>query len=90
MHCPNSTASGCRCPEHHPGLMAHSPTPADYALALELLRPAKTTLRVLTMPLDNTPRCDGTMVCPCESCIRERVTRRPRTIRQPWQTRRAA
>lgn len=75
--CPNSYASGCRCRECDIGLAAHVTDPAIRAALLrEQARPHRTvTLRVLTMPPDRDPHCDGTMTCACETCYRERTTR---------------
>lgn len=42
--CPNSTESGCRCPEHDPGLSAHARDPEAYAQSL----PQPVRLRVVT------------------------------------------
>ena len=72
--CPGSTEAGCRCPEHHPGLGAYSPDPVAYEAALARVRPI-VTLRVVTLPPDDRPACDGTMTCSCEVCVRERVSR---------------
>ena len=35
------------------------------------------------------PQCQGTMTCICPKCQADRVERRPRTVRQPWQARAA-
>lgn len=40
--CPNSTESGCRCPEHHPGLLAFAPVPAE-PVRLHLVTPGPCT-----------------------------------------------
>lgn len=74
--CPNSTESGCRCWEHHPGLSAYVPPHAADAYE-ELLAPLrkKATLRVVTMGLNDEPQCDGSMTCQCERCCEERASR---------------
>ncbi len=66
--CPNTYASGCRCPEHDPGLMRHAPDLEAYARALDRCRPQPTRLRVVTMGADDRPDCDGSMTCPCQRC----------------------
>jgi hypothetical protein len=87
--CPNSTQSGCRCPEHDPGLMAFARDPVTYAAALAPCRPA-VKLRVVTMPPHAERPCDGTMTCSCQRCIRDRGSRRAEGERpQPWQPRRS-
>lgn len=85
--CKNSTASGCRCIEHHPGLSAHAADQAAYDQALEACRPKRLTVVTFTPPHE-TPPCDGTMTCTCSDCIKQRAIRlnipRPK-IRQPWE-----
>lgn len=88
--CPNSTASGCRCPEHALGLMAYARDMQAYAAALEPSQP--TRLRVVTMPADDErPNCRGTMTCPCEACEldrqRSKVIQQAARPRQPWEAR---
>lgn len=104
MICPNSTASGCRCPDHHPGLLATAKTdPVGLAAALDRIAGKPTaTLRVLTtdpapenlIPLPSDPKpCDGSMCCVCKACEKERATRvrsGVRPVRQPWEARKAA
>lgn len=91
MHCKNSAAGGCRCPEHNPGLAAHAADPVAYEAFLERVRQAgRTKLRVVTMPNEIIGiQCDGSMVCPCEACARDRGNIKPRAIRQPWDARAA-
>lgn len=79
--CPNSTASQCRCPQHHPGIVT---------LHILTTRPAPDNL----IPLPPINRCDGSMTCDCRNCEHDRVARArlARTnVRQPWEPiRRAA
>lgn len=60
--CPNSTASGCLCPEHHPGLGL---TPAD-AVVLSVVTPGVATAigvdvgeRLLRAARSECPSCLG-------------------------------
>lgn len=68
--CPNSTESGCRCEQHHLGLLAYSPNPDALEASLVKLRPV---LRVVTMPVESEPVCEGTYTCSCPACVAERV-----------------
>lgn len=72
--CPNTTEGGCRCPEHHPGLGAYSSDPDAYDAAIARLRKQGVRLRLVTMPA-GAPGCTGTMTCPCERCVKDRVSR---------------
>lgn len=85
MPCPGNTADGCRCAEHHPGLLATSSDPDALEAFLAPLR--ETRLRVVTPGPELDDPCDGTMLCGCKPCIKERVSRRPREVRQPWDAR---
>jgi hypothetical protein len=80
MDCPNSTESGCLCPEHNRGLLAFTVSDEHHTLlasALDQLRDRETTtLRVLTFdpePPDNVVQleraCDGTYECECADCL---------------------
>lgn len=84
--CPSSTAGGCRCPQHHPGLAVHAQDPVAYEAALAALRP--TTLRVVTAGPRSEVTCDGTLRCPCQPCVAERqelVHQGARgNVAQPW------
>lgn len=72
--CKNSTESGCRCPDHHPGLAAYARDRAAFDAALEPLRNLRPVrMRVVTMPGEIL--CQGTMTCPCASCTSDRVKR---------------
>ena len=75
--CPNSTASGCKCPEHALGLAAHAPDQAAYLAALRrIAKPARRRLAAVPTPADQRPAgCAGTMTCPCSTCARGRGTR---------------
>ena len=91
--CPNSTESGCRCPQHAIGLKSYSPDPDAYQAALDVAQP--TRLRVVTAgPPVDTPACDGRLTCRCPGCEAERariIKAGPRRVRQPWDVvRRAA
>lgn len=68
--CPGNPEK-CRCPLHHPGLLAYSRNPAELRKALEHLKPS--VLRVV----DQGPVCTGDMLCECPKCSREKATRRP-------------
>jgi hypothetical protein len=84
--CPNTTAGGCRCPQHHPGLLEVARDPDALAVALEPLveRPA---LRVVPA-LRRDESCDGTMTCRCRQCRTQRAARRAEgEPRQPWDAR---
>jgi hypothetical protein len=84
--CPNTTAGGCRCPQHHPGLLEVARDPDALARALEPLveRPA---LRVVPA-LRRDESCDGTMTCHCRQCRTQRAARRAEgEPRQPWDAR---
>lgn len=89
--CPNTAASGCRCPEHHPGLLATShpdrlPALAEY---LDRLRPDPPQV-VIELVHVSGPSCSGTLTCPCGKCEQERADRRRRPaqlVRQPWHVR---
>lgn len=84
MSCLNSTASGCRCPEHHPGLSVYATDPDAYTRSLTTLQP--TRLRVVTPGPDLTPACTGGYTCPCPNCLSPSARPRNRKpIRQPWQ-----
>lgn len=84
MKCPNSAATGCRCPEHHLGLMAYAPDPQAYAEQLERAQPVR--LRVVTMGRDERVACTGTMTCSCEDCVMDRASRNRGGLadHQPW------
>lgn len=72
--CPNSAATGCRCVEHAPGLLAYAPSPAAYEAALERVRPVR--LRIVTPGpalLNAEPPCTGTPVCACRDCQADRA-----------------
>lgn len=83
--CPNSTEGGCRCPEHHPGLLEYASDPQALDDQLDKLRqPAE--LHIVTMPAAEA--CDRSMTCGCQRCVRERGARRGAPeIRQPWEPR---
>lgn len=84
MSCPNTTAHGCRCPQHEPGLAAYATDQAAYEAMLAPLR-QPVTLRIVTPGPLNEPTCDGTMTCPCRECVKDRVNREPtRASEQPW------
>lgn len=80
MNCPNSTESGCRCVDHHPGLGAYTTDRVTYARWLTTLEPAR-LLRVVTR------ECRDTMTCTCHDCTKHRVTHEPAQVRQPWEPR---
>jgi hypothetical protein len=93
MNCPNSTASGCRCPEHHPGLLEYSSQPDQLLAALLPLaekQSNRVTLRVLTtdpspanlVRIDEMIACDGSMTCICQQCADERAARVRRGVRE--------
>lgn len=88
--CPSSTANGCKCPEHHEGLLAFAADRDAYEAALTKLRPV---LRVVTMPQPLEDPCEGSYSCGCKRCVAQRAalmhTGR-REVRQPWIPRRAA
>lgn len=86
--CKNSTESGCRCPDHDPGLMAYAPDPDAYAQALTAMQP--TRLRIVTPgPPPAEPECSGGYTCTCPDCLspsaRPRNWRKP--VRQPYEPR---
>jgi hypothetical protein len=88
--CPNSTESGCRCPDHAPGLAAFAADPVAYEAALEpLRRPVR--LHVVT-GFSGDPACNGSMTCPCPRCGRERASRAAQGAgnASPFKVRRAA
>jgi hypothetical protein len=70
--CPG-TPGHCRCEQHDPGLLAYSRDPAALEAALAKLKPATATLRIVTP--ERQTACTGTMSCPCQRCLTERVTR---------------
>lgn len=70
MICPNSTESGCRCPDHAIGLAGYSRDPIAYQAALSRCQP-KTILTVLTR--DDPPP---------QPVV---YTDTPRKIPQPWE-----
>lgn len=78
MVCPNSTASGCRCVEHHPGLTAFSRDPA-LLVWLERLKPALTVVPEPTLP----DACDDSMTCACPRCQSQK--RKRAVPKQPWE-----
>ncbi len=99
--CPNSTESGCRCPDHAPGLMAHAKDIAAYEAALRTVRP--TTLHVVTFgdrdrepvvdPTEHEEPCVGGYTCPCSKCADDRakaVRRGVRRLPNTYQRDRAA
>lgn len=84
--CPVSRGQACAC------LASYAPNQAAYLNALH-----KATGTVLTIvTTDPQPvrslelACDGTMTCPCRRCSHERANRRPQTVKQPWEAKKAA
>lgn len=78
MTCPRSTADGCLCPEHHPGLSVYAHDQDAYERALAKCRPV--TLHVVTTGLPTgsvETDCAGTMTCACRTCSAERASIRP-------------
>jgi len=65
---------------------------ADNGLPMHELphAPGHQRLRVLTM--SPQPACNGSLTCPCPTCVQERLERqrKPQRIRQPWEARTAA
>lgn len=89
--CTSSTADGCRCWEHDPGLSAYCPDEAKPAYERILAPLRKTaTLKVVTLgPSDEAP-CNGSMTCDCRSCQADRAKRLNTThtsAHQPWMPR---
>lgn len=92
--CPNSTARGCRCPQHAPGVLERAAelarTPAQAAQVASLHQRLETTrLHVVTMPHHREVPCDGTMLCSCKRCTAQRAAlvqrgARGSGARQPW------
>lgn len=82
--CPNSTEGGCRCPEHHPGLLAFAPAelvdaPAPVA-SLSLVTPGPSEI------------CHGyEHGCICSQCTLRAehggTTPTPARALQPWEPR---
>lgn len=65
--CPNSSESGCRCPQHDSGLAAHAADPDAYERALASVR-GSLRLSVVTLgPTVEVP-CTGGMLCGCKRC----------------------
>lgn len=88
--CPNSTASGCRCVEHHPGLSVHAVDPIAYEAMLASMRPA---LRVVTPgpPLSSFEDvCEGESSMTCMCSVHQAEKRRRNVPAQPWVPRRRA
>lgn len=88
MSCPGSYKDGCRCVDHAMGLAEYARDPDAYLAALERAVPVR--LHVVTPGPEIEDQCDGSMLCTCTACVKERVGRKPRPVRQPWQPRRAA
>jgi hypothetical protein len=84
--CPNSTESGCRCSEHHPGLREFARDTAAFDAVLAVAR-QPVRLEVVTMPVRDDDACDGSMTCACVDCIKDRVGRQRQQVRQPWEPR---
>jgi hypothetical protein len=84
--CPNSFEAGCRCPDHHPGLLEFSGDPAGLAVALDRLKPLARP-QLVAVPPSRKPACTGSMTCPCPDCAAANAARKPRDVRQPWQPR---
>lgn len=86
--CPSSTAGGCRCPEHHPGLGEYASEPVAYEAALAPLRDG-VTLHIVTAGLTDEVQCDGTMTCSCQRCLEQRRLLQDiaRDRPQPWDPR---
>jgi hypothetical protein len=85
--CPNSTESGCRCPDHAPGLAAYAPDPVAYEAALEPLRPVRLHVVTTGVPVEE-PSCNGSMTCSCKRCVGDRASRTAHGgVRQPWEPR---
>lgn len=90
--CPNSTESGCRCPEHDPGLAVHAADAAAYERALEPLR-GPVRLSVVTLGPNAEQPCTGTMTCGCPACAKATAHLARRggigsgPARQPWDPR---
>lgn len=84
MSCPNSTESGCRCPLHHPGLLAYVAPERREALLNVLTGFQEPRLRLVEPAVDP---CAGTMTCGCGECRKDRAARlKPRVVpRQPWE-----
>lgn len=77
--CPNTTSGGCRCSEHHPGLLAYASDPAALRRALKPLQPHQASVPAAVAALKHRrePVCDTTMTCPCRACSTSRQHRRP-------------
>lgn len=87
--CPNSLATGCRCPEHELGLFVHCP-PEQQAAYLRVL----TGISRMKPPAEGTHDCAG-MTCMHIDCVRERTQRVKAGARgegnaSPFKIRRAA
>lgn len=83
MPCPNSTAGGCRCPDHHPGLLG------EYGSAAAAPPPAQLSVVPAATPAEI---CHGyAHGCTCSQCtLRSEhgvTTLRPVRPRQPWEPR---
>jgi hypothetical protein len=82
--CPNSTEGGCRCPEHHPGLLAYAPA--------ELV-PARAAVASLTLVTPGPSEiCHGyEHACICSQCTLRAehggTTPTPSRALQPWEPR---
>lgn len=73
MGCPSSTANGCRCPEHDPGLSVYAQDPEAYARALAPLR-GPTRLSIVTAGPFVEQICSGGMLCGCPACAATRAS----------------
>lgn len=75
--CPNSAAAGCRCVEHHPGVLglAVQHGTISQAAADATLNAIRGPLRlhvVTTGPTAEIP-CDGTLTCGCVGCLADKA-----------------
>lgn len=80
--CPNTYASGCRCWEHDPGLLAHAGDPEAFLAFLPVSK--------APLPRTPGPSCSADpMVCDCPHHAQERAAaidrQRARRIVQPWE-----
>lgn len=83
--CPNSTEGGCRCPEHHPGLLAFAP-------AELVAEPASAPARLTLVTPGPSEVCHGyAHGCICSQCTlrAEHGTPPPvpSRVAQPWEPR---
>jgi hypothetical protein len=71
--CPSSTENGCRCPEHHPGLLEFTIDDQHRATLKAILEPLreKPAPTLVVLDGDEIPHDPRSYTCECKACRQE-------------------